>query len=123
MKRGAAIYSDACASCHLEQGVGQPRYFPPMAGDAVLQQADPGGLAHLILAGARTGPSPTRPSPMSMPSFAWKLTDGEIADVSTYIRNSWGNRADPVSAAQVSKMRSALGLNTTHYTVNSGDHF
>jgi len=123
MKRGAAIYSDACASCHLEQGVGQPRYFPPMAGDAVLQQTDPGGLAHLILAGARTGPSPTRPSPMSMPSFAWKLTDGEIADVSTYIRNSWGNRADPVSTAQVSKMRNALGLNTTHYTVNSGDHF
>jgi mono/diheme cytochrome c family protein len=123
MKRGAAIYSDACASCHLEQGVGQPRYFPPMAGDAVAQQADPGGLEHLILAGARTGPSPTRPSPLSMPSFAWKLSDEEIADVSTYVRNSWGNRADPVSTAQVSKMRQALGLETTHLTVNSGDHY
>jgi mono/diheme cytochrome c family protein len=58
-----------------------------------------------------------------MPSFAWKLSDQEIADVSTYIRNSWGNRADPVSTAQVSKMRKALGLTTNHYTVNSGDHF
>jgi mono/diheme cytochrome c family protein len=94
-----------------------------MAGDAVAQQADPGGLEHLILAGARTGPSPTRPSPLSMPSFAWKLSDEEIADVSTYVRNSWGNRADPVSTAQVSKMRHALGLETTHLTVNSGDHY
>ncbi len=122
MRRGAAIYSDACTSCHLEQGVGQPRYFPPLSGDGVTQQTDPSGLAHLILAGVRTGPSPTRLSPLSMPSFAWKLSDQEIADVSTYIRNSWGNRAAPVSAGQVARMRRRLDLETTHLTVNSGDH-
>jgi mono/diheme cytochrome c family protein len=123
MKRGEAVYSDACASCHLEKGVGQARYFPPLAGDAVVQQADPAGLAHLILAGVRTAPTTTRPSPLSMPSFAWKLSDQEIADVSTYIRNSWGNHAAPVSASQAAKMRKALDLQTTHLTVNSGDHF
>ena len=83
MRRGAAIYSDACASCHLENGVGQPRLFPPLGHDAMLQQADPTGLEHLILAGVRIGTSPSRPSPLTMPSFAWKLTDQEIADVST----------------------------------------
>jgi mono/diheme cytochrome c family protein len=122
MRRGAAIYSDACASCHLENGVGQPRYFPPLGPNAMLQQADPIGLEHLILAGGRIGTSPARPSPLSMPSFAWKLTDEEIADVSTFIRNSWGNRAEPVSASDVREARKKLNLERVHLTANSGDH-
>jgi mono/diheme cytochrome c family protein len=122
LQRGAAIYSDACASCHLENGFGQPRFFPPLGHDAMLQQANPMGLEHLILAGGRVGPTATRPSPLTMPSFAWKLTDAEIADVSTYIRNSWGNQAAPVPASKVRDLRRRLGLQTIHYTVNSGDH-
>jgi mono/diheme cytochrome c family protein len=121
MRRGAAIYSDACASCHLEDGVGQPRYFPPLGHNAMLQQADPTGLEHLILAGGRVGTSPSRPSPLSMPSFAWKLTDQEIADVATYLRNSWGNQAASVSLADVRAARKKLNLDTVHLTVNSGD--
>ena len=121
MRRGAEIYSDACASCHLENGVGQPRYFPPLGPNAMLQQADPIGLEHLILAGARIGTSSTRPSPMTMPSFAWKLTDQEIADVSTFIRNSWGNHAAAVSATDVRSARNKLNLDTVHLTANSGD--
>jgi mono/diheme cytochrome c family protein len=121
MRRGAAIYSDACASCHLENGVGQPRYFPPLGPNAMLQQADPIGLEHLILAGGRIGTGPTRPSPMTMPSFAWKLTDQEVADVSTFIRNSWGNQASPVSIADVRSARKKLNLDSLHLTANSGD--
>jgi mono/diheme cytochrome c family protein len=121
MRRGAAIYSDACASCHLEDGVGQPRYFPPLGRNAMLQQADPTGLEHLILAGGRVGTSPARPSPLSMPSFAWKLTDQEIADVATYLRNSWGNQAAPVSTSDISAARKKLNLDTVHLTINSGD--
>jgi mono/diheme cytochrome c family protein len=121
MRRGAAIYSDACASCHLEDGVGQPKFFPPLGHNAMLQQADPIGLEHLILAGARIGTSPSRPSPLTMPSFAWKLSDDEIADVATYLRNSWGNHAAAVSAAEVRDVRHRLGLETLHLTVNSGD--
>jgi|HubBroStandDraft_6_1064221.scaffolds.fasta_scaffold197462_2 mono/diheme cytochrome c family protein len=122
MGRGAAIYSDACASCHLEDGVGQPRYFPPLGHNAMLQQADPIGLEHLILAGSRIGTAPSRPSPLTMPSFAWKLTDQEIADVSTYLRNSWGNQAAAVSASEVSAARKKLNLESVRLTANSGDH-
>jgi mono/diheme cytochrome c family protein len=121
MRRGAAIYSDACASCHLEDGVGQPRLFPPLGHNAMLQQADPTGLEHLILAGGRIGTSPSRPSPLTMPSFAWKLSDDEIADVATYLRNSWGNQAAAVSGAEVRAIRERLGLQTVHLTANSGD--
>jgi mono/diheme cytochrome c family protein len=121
MRRGAEIYSDACASCHLENGVGQPRYFPPLGPNAMLQQADPIGLEHLILAGGRIGTSPSRPSPMTMPSFAWKLNDQEVADVSTFIRNSWGNQAAALSASDVRAARKKLNLDTVHLTANSGD--
>jgi mono/diheme cytochrome c family protein len=121
MRRGAAIYSDACTACHLENGVGQPRFFPPLGQNAMLQQPDPRGLLHIILAGSRVGTSESRPSPLTMPSFAWKLTDQEIADVATYLRHSWGNQAAAVAAADASDARKRLHLETVHLTANSGD--
>jgi mono/diheme cytochrome c family protein len=121
MLRGAAVYSDACASCHLENGVGQPRYFPPLGHNALVQQADSTTVQHLILAGTQIGTSAQRPTSFTMPSFAWKLTDAEIADVATYIRNSWGNRAPAVPESAVSDMRRRLGLEQLHFTANSGD--
>jgi mono/diheme cytochrome c family protein len=123
MKRGAEIYSDACTGCHLENGVGQPRFFPPLGKNSMIQQNDPTGLIHLILAGGRIGPGPTRPSPLTMPSFAWKLTDQEIADVSTYLRNSWGNQASAVPLSKVQDQRKRLDLKSVHLTENSGDQF
>jgi mono/diheme cytochrome c family protein len=122
MRRGAEIYSDACSSCHLENGIGQSRTFPPLGKDAMLQQNDAAGVIHLILAGTQIGVSASRPSPMSMPSFAWKLSDQEIADVSTFIRNSWENQAPAVAASEVAGLRKKLKLETVRYTDNSGDH-
>jgi mono/diheme cytochrome c family protein len=84
--------------------------FPPLEGSAIAQQRDPTGVVRLILAGGRTAPTLARPSFQSMPSFAWKLSDQEVADVATYVRNSWGNRAPPVSAKQVASLRSRLHL-------------
>jgi mono/diheme cytochrome c family protein len=121
MRRGEAIYSDACSACHFDDGIGQPRFFPPLGNNALLQQADATGVEHLILAGSRLGATPSRPSPLTMPSFAWKLSDGEIADVATFIRNSWGNQAAAVSASEVAELRRKLGLETVHLTASSGD--
>jgi hypothetical protein len=89
----------------------------------MLHQADPIGLEHLILAGGRIRTSPTLPSPMTIPSFAWKLTDQEVADVSTFIRNSWGNQAAAVSVSDVraARKKPKLNLDTVHLTANSGD--
>ena len=67
-------------------------------------------MIHLILAGGRTAPTPTRPSAISMPSFAWKLTDQQVADVATFVRNSWGNHAPPVTAQAVTDLRKSLEL-------------
>ncbi|HEX3950425.1 MAG TPA: cytochrome c [Steroidobacteraceae bacterium] len=121
MHRGAEIYSDVCSSCHLDNGIGQSRLFPPLGRDAILQQQDPTGVLHLILGGTKVGVSASRPSPLGMPSFAWKLTDQEIADVSTFIRNSWDNQAPAVAASDVGDLRKKLGLQHLRLTDNSGD--
>lgn len=110
MRRGSAIFFDACTACHLARGKGQPGMFPPLQGSAVAQQNDGAGIIRLILGGTRTAPTRTHPSFQSMPSFAWKLDDQEVADVATYVRNSWGNRAPPVDAKRVARVRSKLRL-------------
>lgn len=117
MSAGGAIYDDACTACHRVQSKGQPRMFPPLAGSAVVQQRDPTSVIHLILASARTGPTLSRPSTQSMPSFAWKLDDQQIADVGTYVRNSWGNRGEPISVSEVAKLRRQLDLRRALGTV------
>jgi mono/diheme cytochrome c family protein len=110
MRTGGAIFGDACTACHREGGVGSPRLFPPLAGSAAVQQADPTSVIRLILAGGRTGPTLARPSALAMPSFAWKLDDQQVADVATYTRNSWGNRAPAVTAGAVADLRAKLHL-------------
>jgi mono/diheme cytochrome c family protein len=42
-----------------------------------------------------------------MPPFAHRLSDDVVAAVVTYIRTSWGNRGEPVSARQANDLRSA----------------
>jgi mono/diheme cytochrome c family protein len=110
MRAGSQVFFDACTACHLAGGRGQPGMFPPLRGSAIAQQNDPTSVIRLVLGGTRTAPTRSRPSFQSMPSFAWKLSDQEIADVATYVRNSWGNRAPPVDAHQVAALRSKLKL-------------
>jgi mono/diheme cytochrome c family protein len=105
----------------MEEGLGQPRFFPPLRGDAVAQQADPTGVLHIILAGDRTAATATRPSPLSMPAFAWKLTDQQVADVTTFVRNSWGNHAAAATAAESARLRKVLGLDSERLTEGSTD--
>ncbi len=110
MRTGSAIFFDACTACHLQGGKGPAGMFPPLRGSGVAQQHDPTGVIRLILAGGRTAPTRSRPSFQSMPSFAWKHSDQEVADVATYVRNSWGNRAPPVDPHEVAGIRSKLKL-------------
>ncbi len=105
MTAGRAIYIDECSACHTMNGVGATRFFPPLAGNANVQSSDPTTLDHFILTGTQTAATEARPTALSMPAFAWKLTNAQVAAVATYIRNSWGNAASPVSADTVGKLR------------------
>jgi mono/diheme cytochrome c family protein len=105
MRAGEAVFVDTCAACHRADGSAEPGYFPPLAGDALVQSRDPTTVLRIILQGSRAAPTPGRPTPLTMPAFNWKLTDQQIADVATYIRSSWGNAAAPVPASKVASLR------------------
>jgi mono/diheme cytochrome c family protein len=105
MAAGAAVYAHACVACHETDGSGAPRIYPPLPGNANLQSADPSSTLRIILDGAQTVTTPRAPNTGSMPGYAKQLSDQEIADVANYIRNSWGNAAPPVTAAQVGQVR------------------
>ncbi|MBV9991072.1 MAG: c-type cytochrome [Alphaproteobacteria bacterium] len=105
MHSGEAIFVDACASCHLAGGKGQPYLFPPLAGNASVQGSDPTTIVRLVLDGSRSPSTAARPTPNAMPAFGWKLDDRQVADVVTYVRNSWGNAGEPVEAGAVAKLR------------------
>ncbi len=108
MKLGAAIYADECAGCHAANGQGATGLFPALNGSPVVQQADPTSLLHIVLRGARSVATNGAPTGAAMPEFGWLLKDDEVAAVLTYIRNSWGNAASTVSAAEVGKARNAF---------------
>ena len=111
MHAGAAIYADECSACHTPEGNGVARLFPVLKGSPLVQSAEPTSLIHVVLEGSRavaTGSAPTAPA---MPPFAWKLSDRQVADVVTYIRNAWGNHASPVTAGDVRAARKTLASN------------
>jgi mono/diheme cytochrome c family protein len=104
MADGEKLYKAACIACHEADGSGAPRIYPPLPGSANLQSADPASTLRIILDGAETIRTPRAPNTGSMPPYA-KWSDQQIADVTNYIRNSWGNAAPAVTPAQVAKAR------------------
>ena len=105
MAEGGAIYRDQCSACHGADGAGEPRLFPALRNNANAQQRDPTTMVRYILTGSQSTATKTNPTPFAMPAFAWKLNDREIAAVATYVRNSFGNSAPPVSTGDVASLR------------------
>jgi mono/diheme cytochrome c family protein len=110
MRAGAAIYKDNCAACHRDSGKGEPRLFPTLAGNAVVQSDDPATLVRVVLEGTRAVSTPAAPTAPAMPAFGWRLDDAQIASVLTYVRNSWGNLAPPLAPLMVGRQRKTLAV-------------
>jgi mono/diheme cytochrome c family protein len=110
MVAGGAIYRDQCASCHGLDGKGIAQLFPSIAESAMVRSDDPTTVIRIVLRGARSVATDAEPTAPGMPSYAWQLTDTQIADVLTYMRNSWGGAAAEVTPAEVSRLKSALAL-------------
>jgi mono/diheme cytochrome c family protein len=108
MRQGGAIYKDNCAACHKDSGLGESYLFPRLAGSALVQSDDATTLARVVLQGSRAVATAGMPTGPAMPGFDWRLDDAQVAAVLTYIRNSWGNAAAPVSAASITSRRTAL---------------
>lgn len=105
MQAGQAVYAKLCVACHEADGSGAPRIYPPLPGNALLQSINPSSTLRIILDGAHTVTTPRAPNTGEMPGYAKQLSDDEIAAVTNYIRNSWGNAGPLVTPAQVKKAR------------------
>jgi mono/diheme cytochrome c family protein len=105
MQSGEALYVDHCAACHAAAGTGVADLFPPLKGSPMAQSNDPASLLQIVLHGTQNVATDRAPTGPSMPSFGWKLSDAQVADVLTYIRNAWGNAASRVSAIAVKSAR------------------
>lgn len=105
MTAGQAIYRDNCSACHASDGKGAMPLFPALAGNPIVMQKSSETLSHLVIFGSQGVGTENTPTTPSMPSFAWRLDDKQVADLLTYVRNSWGNKGDPVNASDVSSVR------------------
>ncbi|SEF04697.1 Cytochrome c, mono-and diheme variants [Burkholderia sp. WP9] len=105
---GAAVYRDNCTACHRSDGRGYNRVFPALSGNPVVQGKDATSLIHVLLTGSTLEGTKTAPSSFTMPAFGWRLNDQEVADVTNFVRNSWGNTGQTVSATDVAKVRKTV---------------
>jgi mono/diheme cytochrome c family protein len=108
MIAGRELYADRCAACHLGSGEGVPQLFSRLSNTPLVSNADVTSLIRIVLAGSMTGTTDAAPTGPAMPSFAWNMSDEEVANVLTYVRNSWDNAAPAVSASDVTRLRKDL---------------
>ncbi|HEX5460964.1 MAG TPA: cytochrome c [Steroidobacteraceae bacterium] len=103
---GEAVFTANCAACHQASGEGLPGAFPPLKGNAAVNDADPTLHIHTVLFGAHGLTIGGVSYASQMPPFGPQLSDQDVADVVDYERSAWGNHAPPVSAAAVARIRS-----------------
>jgi len=115
MKRGAAVYARTCIACHQPTGLGLPPVFPPLA-NAPIVVGNPELPVKFILQGLM-GPITVNGMAYNsmMPPVAG-VSDADIADVLTYVRQSFGNQGSPVTADQVKAIRAANAGRTAPWT-------
>jgi ubiquinol-cytochrome c reductase cytochrome b subunit len=98
---GAQVFTQNCASCHQANGQGQAGVFPALAGNKDVTAADPKMIEHTLNYGLAGKVIDGKSYAAQMPAWKGQLSNDDIAAVITYIRSSWGNKAGPVTAAQV----------------------
>ena len=103
---GQRVFNQICFACHQVNGQGMPGVFPPLAGSDYLMTDKTRSIGVVLkgLNGAVTVNGNRFVG--SMPPLA-TLSDQQIADVLTYVRSSWGNSGQPVSAEEVRTVRQA----------------
>lgn len=102
---GKAVYTQYCLTCHQVDGSGVPGMHPPL-GPGSWVGNEPAELIAIMMKGL-SGKIEVNGEIYKnfMPSHA-KLTDQEMADVLSYVRASFGNNFDPITAEMVTKYRS-----------------
>ena len=108
MARGKEIYERVCIACHQADAGGVPNMIPPLTGTKWVL-GDKKVMINIVLKALKGGEIEINGDTFAnpMPAQDELMTDQEIADVITYVRNSFGNKASAVRAAEVKALRKA----------------
>lgn len=107
MDNGKKIYNVYCLGCHMEDAMGVPGLNPPLVKSELLL-IDKAKPIRIVLRGSeelKDDPDRDYKNPMAALS---NLTDQEIADVLTFTRNSFGNKAARITESDVKNERTKL---------------
>jgi len=120
MAKGALVYKNICSGCHQNDGSGSAsQNAPPLAGSEWVSPKDPSRIIRIVLHGL-SGPITVKGKEWGagqMLAFKDVLTDEDIANALSYVRNSWGNKAPIVKADQVKKTRAETAEHNGYMTV------
>ncbi|MBC8033199.1 MAG: cytochrome c [Chitinophagaceae bacterium] len=102
MVRGKELYGELCITCHLADGKGTPGTIPPLAGSSYFAKKITNAIypqkfglnEPIVVNGVKYT------APMPPPG----ISDEEIADITTYITNSWGNKGKLITVKEVQKV-------------------
>lgn len=114
---GGQLFATYCAACHGANGEGALNsQFPPLAGSP-WPVGNPDRAIKIVLLGLQ-GPVEVngRTWNLEMPPQGAALPDDQIAAILTYVRSSWGNKGDAVTADRVKAVRASLGNRSEHWT-------
>jgi mono/diheme cytochrome c family protein len=93
---GSETYLNYCVSCHQPDGKGLNGAVAALAGNGAVLAGGPEDVIHAILSGIEA-----KGSDAPMPAVGIGMTDQQIADVTNYVRQAWGNTAPPNAAPGV----------------------
>lgn len=121
-KRGSEIFQreSHCATCHQTSGLGNGAVYPPLvkspwvngSEDRLIKLALHGMWGRMQVGGKVYDPARGVPP---MTAFRDLLNDQEMADVLTFVRNTWGNKASPIDKATVARVRAESSDRTTFW--------
>lgn len=104
IERGSEIYTDFCISCHLPNGEGIPKAFPPLAGSDYLKNNRE--LSIKAIKYGQQGNLTVNGVTYNNVMAPMGLSDDEVADVMNYITNTWDNKNDKmITPEEVSKIQ------------------
>ena len=103
IKLGEGIYNTNCAACHQTTGVGVPQAFPPLAKSDYLKGAKVAAIK--AVTGGLQGKMVVNGNEYNGVMPSWSLSEEEVANVLTFIYNSWDNDGDEVTPEEVKQHR------------------
>jgi len=110
---GQNVFENNCLACHQSNGEGIPNAFPPLAKSDFLN-ADHDRAIGILLHG-RSGPITVNGKNFDSVMPAIALNNEQIANVLTYVLNSFGNNGGQVTPAQVDKQRKTAPANSDNH--------